>query len=160
MRSDVASPTCSAANTERSQRAPALSLTEVADSFSVVAESARALPSAGTSPMSSVTPPASPVTNRRTHGIQADFARKEERVRSELEERPEAGHGEGHSQGTAGAREEQALHQQLPREPPRGRAERRTHRHLPLSSHRPGQEEARDIGTGDEQQNADGAEEQ
>jgi hypothetical protein len=105
----------------------------VADSFNTVEESVRVLPSAGARPMRSVTAPEIAVTENPP--VQGDFAGKEERVRPEPQEHLEEGRSESESQRAPGAREQEALDEQLAREPPRACAERRAKRHLPPASH-------------------------
>ena len=57
-----------------------------------------------------------------------------------------------------GEREDQALGQQLPHQPPAARAERRADGHLALARRRPRQQQVRDVRARDQQQQPDRAE--
>ena len=75
-------------------------------------------------------------------------------------EEPHADPGERQAGGGADAGEHQALGQQLAHDPGRPRAERGAHRHLALARFRAREQQVGDVGAGDQQQEADRAEEQ
>ena len=75
--------------------------------------------------------------------------------RREQDEKLPPGHGDAEAQRSADDRDDDAFRQKLAGEPPPPRSERRAQRHLPLAAHETGQREVRDVGAGDEQDEAD-----
>ena len=68
---------------------------------------------------------------------------------------PEPDPGDEQADCGAGDREQQALGQDQPREPPARRTERQTHGELPVARRRPCEKQIREVGAGDEQHEDD-----
>ncbi len=73
---------------------------------------------------------------------------------------PQTGRGQGDAGHGARASEEQPLGEELPDQPPAVGAEGRAERHLPLPPHQPRQAQVGDVGTGDEEYEGRGAEQE
>ncbi len=91
--------------------------------------------------------------------VDADFCGARQPVGRVGDERADAGIGQAEADDAAGERERQALRQELPRDSARARAERGMNRQFLLPRFGAHQEQVGDVGAGDEQHEADRAEE-
>ena len=92
-------------------------------------------------------------------GVDADLVEARQVLRPDCREQADAGRGEPEAAETAEEAEREALGQQFGGQPPPARAERRADGQLLLSPLGAHEEEVGDVGAGDEQHDADGAEE-
>jgi hypothetical protein len=112
--------------------------------------------SAGTSPntsaVSSVTPAVKASSRRSGVPLSERLAGSKGRKRRQRAAQPER---DEDARGSAERGEQQALEQQLPHQPSPRRADRDADRHLLLARRGPRQQQARDVGAGDQQHERD-----
>jgi len=80
-------------------------------------------------------------------------------IENDGDERPQRCPGQDHSEQPAGARQDQALGQKLAHDAAAAGADRRANRELRLTSRTPGQQQAGDVDTGNQQDQPDGVSE-